>query len=101
MLSYQILNPTNSHHERINKKDKKIAETLDYSGINFTMKVKDYKIVEERFNINVNIFGYENRVFSLHTSKKSNEQELNVLLISNEEKFHYAFIKDFNRLTYS
>ena len=101
MLSYQILNPTNSHHERINKKDKKIAETLDYSGINFTMKVKDYKIVEERFNINVNIFGYENRVFPLHALKKSNEQELNVLLISNEEKSHYVFIKDFNRLTYS
>ena len=33
--------------------------------------------------------------------KISNEQELNVLLISNEEKSHYVFIKDFNRLTYS
>ena len=33
--------------------------------------------------------------------KKSNEQELNVLLISNEEKSHYVFIKDFNRLIYS
>ena len=97
----RFLNPTNSHHERINKKDKKIAETLDYNSINFTMKAKDYEIVEERFNINVNIFGYENRVFPLHALKKSNEQELNVLLISNEEKSHYVFIKDFNRLTYS
>ena len=33
--------------------------------------------------------------------KKSNEQVFNVLLISNEEKSHYVFIKDFNRLTYS
>ena len=32
--------------------------------------------------------------------KKSNEQVLNVLLISNEEKSHYVFIKDFNRLMY-
>ena len=38
------------------------------------MKAKDYEIVEERFNINVNIFGYENRVFPLYASKKSNEQ---------------------------
>ena len=30
--------------------------------------------------------------------KNSNEQELNVLLISNEEKSHYVCIKDFNRL---
>ena len=39
--------------------------------------------------------------FFCYVSKKSNEQELNVLLISNEEKSHYVFIKDFNRLMYS
>ena len=33
--------------------------------------------------------------------KKSNEQVLNVLLISNEEKSHYVFIKYSNRLMYS
>ena len=32
--------------------------------------------------------------------KKKNEQTLNVLLISNEEKSHYVFIKDFNSLMY-
>ena len=52
------------------------------------MKARDYKIVEERFNSNVNVFGYQNKVFLLYVSKKSNEQELNVLLISNEEKLH-------------
>ena len=65
------------------------------------MKAHDYEIIEDRFNINVNVFGYENSVFPLYVSKKSNEQVLNVLLISNEEKFHYVFIKDFNRLMYS
>ena len=65
------------------------------------MKARDYEIIEERFNINVNVFGYDNRVFSIYASKKFNEQELNVLLISNEEKSHYVFIKDFNRLMYS
>ena len=97
----RFINPTNSHPERINKQDKKIASTLDYRGINFPMKARDYEIIEERFNINVNVFGYENRVFPLYVSKKSNEQVLNVLLISNEEKSHYVFIKDFNRLMYS
>ena len=97
----RFLNFMNSHSERINKQYKKIAETLDYRGINFPMKARDYEIVEERFNINVNVFGYENRVFPLYVSKKSNEEELNALLISNEEKSHYVFIKDFNRLMYS
>ena len=97
----RLLNPQNKYSDRINKQDKKIAETLDYRGINFPMKARDYEIVEERFNINVNVFGYENKVFPLYVSKKSNEQVLNVLLISNEEKSHYVFIKDFNRLMYS
>ena len=81
----RFINPTNSHPERINKQDKKIASTLDYRGINFPMKARDYEIVEERFNINVNVFGYQNKVFLLHVSKKLNEQVLNVLLISNGE----------------
>ena len=87
----RFINPTNSHPERINKQDKNIVETLDYRGINFPMKARDYKIIEEIFNINVNVFGYENRVFPLYVSKKANEQVLNVLLISNEEKSHYFF----------
>ena len=65
------------------------------------MKARDYEIIEEKFNINVNVFEYGNRVFPLYVSKKSNEQVLNVLLKSNEEKSHYVFVKDFNRSMYS
>ena len=100
----RFINPQNKHSDRINKQDKKIASTLEYRGINFPMKISNYEIVEERININVNVFGYKNRVFPLYVSKKSNEsneQALTVLLISNEEKSHYVFIKDFNRLMYS
>ena len=59
-----------------------LIESLDYRGINFPMKARDYEIVEERFNINVNVFRYENKVFPLYFSRKFNEQVLNVLLIS-------------------
>ena len=100
----RFINPQNKHSDRINKQDKKIASTLEYRGINFPLKVSNYEIVEERININVNVFGYKNRVFPLYVSKKSNEsneQALTVLLISNEEKSHYVFIKDFNRLMHS
>ena len=64
------------------------------------MKARNYEIVEERSNINVNVSGYENRVFPLYVTNKSNEQVLNVLLISNDGKSHYVYIKDFNRLMY-
>ena len=65
------------------------------------MRARDYEITEERFEINVNVFGYWNKVFPLYVSKTFNEQVLNVLLTSNEEKSHYVFIKDFNTLMYS
>ena len=84
----RFINPQSKNSDRINKQDKKIAETFDYRGINFPMKARDYGIVEERFNINVNVFGYQNKVFPLFVLKKWTEQELDVLLISNEEKSH-------------
>ena len=62
------------------------------------MNVRDYKIIEHRFNINVNVFGCNNRVFPIYVSEKNNDQVLNALLISNKEKSHYVFIKDFNKL---
>ena len=96
-----FINPQNKTSERINKQDKEIVKNLDYRGINFLMKARDYEIIEERLNINVNVFGYENKVFPLHVSKKLNEQVLNVLLIKNEENSHDVLIKDFNRLMYS
>ena len=62
----RFLNPQDKDPERIKKQDKEIVKTLDHRGINsFPMKARDYEIIEERFNINVNVFGYENRVFPL------------------------------------
>ena len=90
----RFLNLKNKNSDRINKQDKKIASTLEYRGINFSMKARDYEITEERFEININGFGYENKVFPLFVSKKSNEQVLNVLLISNEEIFLLNILTD-------
>ena len=73
----RFINPQSKNSDRINKQDKKVGSTLDDRGINFPMKAPDYEIIEERFEINVNIFGYENKVFPLFVSKKSNKQVLN------------------------
>ena len=40
------------------------------------MKARDYEIVEERFNINVNVFGYRNKIHPLHASKKNQINKL-------------------------
>ena len=94
----RLINPTNSHPERINKKDKKIAAKLNYSYIEFPLDINDYELIEDRFNMNVNVFGYENKVYPLYISKKCHAQTLNLLLTTQDDKSHYVIIKDFNPL---
>ena len=54
-----MLNPQKKNAERINKVDKGIPKTLDYSNINFPIKEKQYLFIEKRFNMNDNIFRYD------------------------------------------
>ena len=97
----RLINPTNSHPERINKQDKKIAANLNLSGIVFPLGFNDYELIENRFEMNINVFVYENKVYSLYFSKKSNTQTRNLLLITEKDKSQYVFFKDFNRLMFS
>ena len=78
----RLIDPTNSHPERINKQDKKTAAKLNYSGIDFPLNINDNELIEDKFNMNVNVFGYENKVYPLYVSKKSHTQVLNLLLIN-------------------
>ena len=93
----RLINPTNSHPERINKQDTKIAANLNYSNIVFPLDINDS---ENRFQMQVNVLGYENKIYPLYISKKSYNQTLNLLSITEKDKSHYAFIKDFNILMF-
>ena len=48
-----------------------------------------------------NVFGYQNKVYPLYISKKSYDQTINLLLITEKDKSQYVFIKDFNRIMFS
>ena len=61
---------SNSHPERINKQDKQIAAILNYSDIVFPLDINDYEKIEDRFQMQVNVFGYENKFYPLYISKK-------------------------------
>ena len=97
----RLISPTNSRPERINKQDKKNTANLNYSDIMFPLDINDYEKIKERFQMQVNVFGYENKVYPLYISKESCNQTLNLLLITEKDKSHYVFIKDFNRSMYS
>ena len=37
----------------------------------FPLDINDYEKIEDRFEMQVNVFGYENKAYSLYISKKS------------------------------
>ena len=71
VVSCQIYNPQNRNAERINKQDKKIAANLNYSDIAFLLDINDYERIEDRVLMQINVFGYENKVYPLYIEKKN------------------------------
>ena len=96
------LNPQTEHPERIKKGDKQFIKGLNYDGIDFPLSQKHYNKVEKQNNIRINVFGYENgQPFLIHISKETFEDQMNLLLITKDEKKHYVLIKDFNTFMYN
>ena len=67
----------------------------------FPLDFNDYELIENRIEINITVFGYENKVYPLYVSNKSHTRTLNFLIITEKHKSNYVFIKDFNRLMFS
>ena len=98
----RYLNPRDKDAQRIKKTDRKMVQELNYQAVEFPVAAKHYTKIEVQNNININVFGYEDRQFyPIFVSKGNNEKVLNLLLISDGEKQHYVFIKDFNRMMYN
>ena len=75
---------------------------LNYGGIDFPLSQKHYNKVEKQNSIRINVFGYENgQLFPIHISKETLEDQMNLLLITKDEKKHYVLIKDFNVFMYN
>ena len=68
--------------------------------MDFPVSLKDYNKIEGQNNININVFGYENKQFyPIYVSKQKNEDILILLLITEDGNKNYVLIKDFNRMT--
>ena len=96
------LNPQKKDHQRIKKEDKRLIGGLNYEGIEFPVSQKHYNKVEKQNSIRINMFGYEKgQPFPIHISKETFEDQMNLLLITKDEKKHYVLIKDFNMFMYN
>ena len=70
---------------------------LDYTGIRFPVSRRDYGKIEKQNNICINVFCFENKLtYPVYLSNQIFKDCMDLLLISNENKSHYVYIKDFN-----
>ena len=85
------LNLLDKNSTRISREDKKLANILDYSNINFPVSEKDYFKIEDRFDINLNVFSYEGGViYPIWVSDKNFNDNMDLLMIHKEDKSHYV-----------
>ena len=88
--------------QRIKKEDKKMINEMNYEGIEFPLSQKHYNKVKKQNSIKINVFGYEDgQPFPMNISKETFEDQMNLLLITKDEKKHYVLIKDFNAFMYN
>ena len=96
------LNPQMKHPQRIKKGDKKKVNELNYDGVEFPVSQRHDNKVEKQNSIRINVFGYEDgQPFPINISKETFEDQMNLLLITKDEKKHYVLIKDFNAFMYN
>ena len=92
------INPVKIHPERITKVDKKLVEDLDYGGVEFPVQEKDLNKTETKNTICIYVFWYENgRIFPIYVSEEIFGNLMDFLLVFNDDKSHYVYIKDSNR----
>jgi len=96
----RALNPVERDSDRITKILK--VQSKNWSGIQFPV-ANDANVIskfEKNNNVKINLFGYENDVciYPMYISTSMNHQVVDLLLISDGDKKHYCWIKNFNRL---
>ena len=92
------LNPVETNPQRIKRKDEEMINNLDYEGIKLPVLKEDYYKIERQNNICINVFCYESGLaYPIYVPNQTFKDFMDLLLISNENKSHYVYIKDLNR----
>ena len=96
------MNLVNNQSTRIGKKDRRIADSLDYSDVDFPVSARNYCKIEDKNGICINVFSYEGKVVCpIYGFVKNFDDCINLLMIHEGNRSHYVHIKDFSRLMFS
>ena len=95
-LVKHITNP-----EEITQEDKEHISDLDYDEIEFSVQEKDFSKTELKNNFCINVFGYKNQlIFPIYVSDQKFEDSMDLLLLFDDDKSRYVYIKDFDRFMF-
>ena len=62
------------------------------------MQEKDFNKIEVKNNIRINVIDYEDQlVFPIYVSHQKLKDPMVLLLLNDDDKSHYVYMKDFNR----
>ena len=93
------INPVKTHTERITQNDKKLVNDLNYDRV--PVREKYLSKIETKNNIFINVYFYENKpFFPFDVSDQEFENSMDLLLVIDENKSHYTYIKYFNRFMF-
>ena len=74
---------------------------MKYDRVGLPMREKDFSKIEKKSNICINVFCYENKlVFPIYISDQKFENSMDLLLVTDGDKSHYVYIKDFDRFMF-
>ena len=95
----RALHPAKDHPERIETKLIKSTENFNWDGITFPVNLKQIdRFEKQNDSLSINVFGYANSVYPLRISQFDREKQVDLLLVSDENKQHYCLIKSMSRL---
>ena len=73
---------------------------MDYDRTEFFVQEKDFRKIEMKNNICINVFGYEDElVFPIYVSDQKFEDSMDLLLLI-DDKSDFVYIKDFDRFMF-
>ena len=95
---FRLINPVKTHPERITWEDKKHVNYLDYDRVEFPLPEKGLSKIGKKNNICIKVFCYENKLtFPIYILDQKFENWMDLLLVTNGDKSHYVYVKDFDR----
>ena len=80
---------------------KKFDNELDFTGISFPVMLDDIPKFEKQNDLAISVYTiaeHGKQVYPILYTKRHDIDSINLLLIEGDEKFHYTWIKNFDRL---